>query len=53
MPDIRHSVQISAPPETTYPLASSAAGWRSGAADVQETGGAIDLGFFNRTTVSG
>ena len=52
MPDILHSIQISAPPEAIYPLISTAQGlgawW---AADVTEAGGTVDLGFFNRQTV--
>ncbi|HYM12454.1 MAG TPA: hypothetical protein VEU62_17085, partial [Bryobacterales bacterium] len=52
MPDIRHSLQISAPAGAVYPLVATARGlaqwW---AADVQEVDGAVELGFFNRTTV--
>jgi uncharacterized protein YndB with AHSA1/START domain len=52
MADILHSIQISAPADAIYPLISTAKGlaewW---AADVTETGGAVELGFFNRQTV--
>ena len=52
MADIRHSLQISASPERIYALVSNAAGlaqwW---AADVVESGGKVELGFFNRATV--
>jgi uncharacterized protein YndB with AHSA1/START domain len=52
MPDILHSIQISAPADAIYPLVSTAQGlaqwW---AANVTETGGAVELGFFNRQTV--
>jgi len=52
MPDIRHSIQIAAPPTTVYPLISTAAGWAQWwAADVKELAGAIEVGFFNRQTV--
>lgn len=51
MADILHSIQISAPADAVYPLISTAQGltqwW---AADVIETGGAVELGFFNRQT---
>lgn len=52
MPDIKHAIQIAAKPETIYPLIATAAGlgqwW---AADITEAAGAVELGFFNRTTV--
>ena len=52
MPDIQHAVQIAAKPETIFPLAATPKGlgqwW---AADITESGGAVSLGFFNRTTV--
>lgn len=52
MPDIRHSIQISAPPARVFPLASRAHGWSQWwAADVREDKGAVELGFFNRTTL--
>jgi uncharacterized protein YndB with AHSA1/START domain len=52
MADIRHALQISASPEAVYALVSTAAGlaqwW---AADVTESGGKVELCFFNRATV--
>jgi len=52
MPDILHSIQISAPAVATYALISTAQGlaqwW---AADVTDAGGVVELGFFNRQTV--
>jgi uncharacterized protein YndB with AHSA1/START domain len=52
MADILHSIQISAPADAIYPLISTAQGlmqwW---AADVIESGGTVELGFFNRQTV--
>ena len=52
MADILHSIQISTLADAIYPLISTAQGltqwW---AADVTETGGAVELGFFNRQTV--
>jgi uncharacterized protein YndB with AHSA1/START domain len=52
MPDIKHSIQISAAPEAVYQLVATAEGlgqwW---ATDVAEADGAVALGFFNRTTV--
>ncbi len=52
MADIRHSLQIGAAPDIIYPLISTAKGlgawW---AADVSEAHGAVELGFFNRSTV--
>jgi uncharacterized protein YndB with AHSA1/START domain len=52
MADIRHAIQIAASPETVYPLIATAAGlaqwW---AADVTESDGKVELGFFNRATV--
>ena len=52
MPDIQHSVQISAWPEAIYPLLATADGFRKWwATDVTETGGAVELGFFNRASV--
>jgi hypothetical protein len=51
MPDILHSIQISAAAGAIYPLISTAQGlaqwW---AADVSEPAGAVELGFFNRQT---
>jgi hypothetical protein len=52
MADIRHSIQVAASPTSLFPLISTAQGWaRWWAADVTEAGGAIELGFFNRTTL--
>ena len=52
MADIRHSIQIAVKPDTIYPLVATAQGlaqwW---AADITESGGAFELGFFNRSTV--
>ena len=52
MPDIQHAIQIASKPETIYPLIATANGhgqwW---AADVAEPSGAVELGFFNRTTI--
>jgi len=52
MADIRHAIEISASPESLYPLLATAAGlaqwW---AADVTEDDGELELGFFNRATV--
>ncbi len=52
MSDIQHSLQVGAKPETIYPLISTADGLRSWwAEDVTEADGALELGFFLRTTV--
>jgi uncharacterized protein YndB with AHSA1/START domain len=52
MLDIRHAIQIAAPPKRVFPLASTAQGWsRWRAADVQEADGSVELGFFKRTTI--
>jgi uncharacterized protein YndB with AHSA1/START domain len=52
MADIRHAIQIAAPPAKVFPLASTAQGWSQWwAADVQEGDGSIELGFFKRTTL--
>ena len=52
MADIRHALQISVPPAAVYPLVATAAGlaqwW---AADITESSGKVELGFFNRSTV--
>jgi uncharacterized protein YndB with AHSA1/START domain len=52
MAQIKLSIGIDAPPEKIYPLVATPRGlsqwW---AADVTESGGAVDLGFFNRSTV--
>jgi len=52
MVNIEHCIQISAKPEAVYPLIATANGfgqWWS--ADVTESAGSVELGFFNRTTV--
>ena len=52
MPDIRHSLQVSASAEAIAPLVSTASGfaqWWS--ADVSDADGRVELGFFNRTTI--
>jgi quinol monooxygenase YgiN/uncharacterized protein YndB with AHSA1/START domain len=50
--EIQHSVQIAAKPEAIYPLLATADGFRRWwAADVTEAAGAVELAFFNRTTV--
>ena len=52
MPDIKHLIQISAKLESIYPLIATANGLRQWwAADVTEPAGAVELGFFNRTTL--
>ncbi|HWY22387.1 MAG TPA: hypothetical protein VNX26_14265 [Candidatus Acidoferrum sp.] len=52
MADIRHAIQIAAPPASIFPLVSTAHGWSQWwAADVSEAAGAIELGFFKRTTL--
>jgi hypothetical protein len=52
MADIRHAIQIAAAEEKIYPLVATAKGlgawW---AADITEPAGAVELGFFNRTTI--
>jgi hypothetical protein len=52
MADIQHSLQISASAQKTYPLVATAKGFGQWwAADITEPAGAIELGFFNRTSV--
>lgn len=52
MADIQHAIQIAAAPEAIYPLISTAQGLnRWWAADITESGGALELGFFKRATV--
>ena len=52
MPDIQHCIQIASKPETVYPLIATAEGFGQWwAADITESGGAVELGFFNRATV--
>jgi hypothetical protein len=52
MADIRHAIQIAANLETIYSLVATAHGlgtwW---ATDITQPTGAVELGFFNRTTV--
>jgi hypothetical protein len=52
MPDIRHAIQIAAPPEQIYPLVSTGKGFAQWwAEDIADAAGALDLGFFRRATV--
>jgi uncharacterized protein YndB with AHSA1/START domain len=52
MPDINHLIRIAAPPETVFPLTSTAKGFAEWwTVDVTEAAGAVELGFFNRATV--
>jgi hypothetical protein len=52
MADIRHSIQIAAKPEAIYLLFATAKGFAEWwAADVTESAGAVELGFFKRATV--
>ncbi len=52
MADIRHAIQIAAKPERIYPLVATGPGFEKWwAADVTESGGAVELGFFKRSTV--
>ena len=52
MADMKHSIQIAAPPERVHPLVASESGFSQWwAADVTESGGIVDLGFFNRNTI--
>jgi uncharacterized protein YndB with AHSA1/START domain len=52
MADIRHSIQIAAPPEKIYPLVATGDGFTGWwAADKQESAGEVTLGFFKRTTI--
>ena len=56
MADIRHSLQISAPPTVIYPLVSTAPGfaqwWSQDVSeDVSEAEGLVQLGFFKRNTI--
>lgn len=52
MADIQHSIQIAATPEKIYPLVATGKGFAQWwAADVTEPAGAVELGFFNRSTV--
>jgi len=52
MADIRHSIQIASKLENIYPLVATAHGFGEWwAADITESDGAAELGFFNRATV--
>ncbi|HYL72654.1 MAG TPA: SRPBCC domain-containing protein [Bryobacteraceae bacterium] len=52
MANIQHSIQIAAKPESVYPLIATAKGFAQWwAADITESGGAVELGFFNRATI--
>ncbi len=52
MPDIKHAIQIAAPLETVYALVASGNGFEQWwAADVTKSADAVELAFFNRTTV--
>jgi uncharacterized protein YndB with AHSA1/START domain len=56
MPDIKHSIQITAEPQIVHPLVATADGFsRWWAADVSEdkATGNVELGFFKRATVYG
>ena len=52
MADIRHAIQIAAAADKIYPLVATGKGlgtwW---ATDITEPAGAVELGFFNRTTI--
>jgi len=50
--DIRHSIQIAAPPQAVYPLIAGGAGMAQWwAEDIAEAGDGIAIGFFARDTV--
>jgi hypothetical protein len=52
MADIQHAIQVAAKPETVYTLIATAKGFGHWwAADITESAGAVELGFFNRATV--
>ncbi len=52
MADMTHSIQIASPLERVYPLVASGNGFSQWwAADVTESRGIVDLGFFNRNTI--
>ena len=52
MADIKHSVPIAASRNAVYPLLATGRGFTQWwAADVTESAGAVELGFFQRTTV--
>src|ERR1700745_412047 len=52
MPDIKHSIPITAQPAVVYPLVATAKGFSQWwAKDVSEGQAIVELGFFKRTTV--
>jgi len=52
MADIRHSIEVETSPEVIYPLVATGGGFEQWwAADVTESGPAVELGFFHRATV--
>src|SRR5215470_277334 len=52
MTDIQHSIQIAARPEIVYSLVATAKGFSVWwATDITERDGAVELGFFNRSTI--
>ncbi len=55
MATIKHRIEVAAPPETIWPLVSSAEGlarwWAADAAAKPRQPKIVELGFFNRTTV--
>lgn len=52
MADIRHSIQIAAQAEAIYPLVATGKGFsRWWVMDTTQSGDAVDLGFFNRSTI--
>ena len=52
MAQIKHSIAIEAAPDVIFPLVSTANGFTKWwAADVAESGGFTELGFFNRNTI--
>ena len=52
MADIKHSIPITTKPEAVYPLVATAKGFSLWwAEDVRESSGAVELGFFKRSTV--
>jgi len=52
MPDIQHSIPIAVRPEIVWPLIATAQGFAQWwASDITEPDGAVELAFFNRSTV--
>ena len=54
MPDIRHLITIDAAPDVLYPLVASPAGftqWWAEDVTGPDSAGAVELGFFNRSTI--